>query len=282
MNLTAIAALVVGGLAGFGAFLVIGGAKATGPDLGAALDRLRAADRPARTGLAAAIVTRVRVPSEELRLIGQSPERYAVEKVIFAFTGLLLPVMFSAALGLLGWHLSWYLPTSVSLAMAAGFFFLADVNIRQKAAVAREDFRRAIAVYLSLVALVRYSGAGAVESLERAATVGSGWVFERIRSALAEARYANEAPWERLRELSVELGVPDLGEVGEIMSLAGDQGAQVYQTLLSRASSLRVAMRTKEQQRAAMSTTLMYVPTTILLFVFLILIGYPALGRITG
>jgi hypothetical protein len=30
------------------------------------------------------------------------------------------------------------------------------------------------------------------------------------------------------------------------------------------------------------ATTLMYVPTTILLFVFLILIGYPALGRITG
>jgi hypothetical protein len=263
-------------------FLVVRGTVAARPDLAAALDHLHPVSRAPHRGLAAALADRIRVPVEELRLLGQSTERYVVEKILFAFTGLLVPAMISAALAMLGWGLSWYLPVVVSIAMAIGFFFVADVNIRQKATAAREDFRRAIAVYLSLVALVRYSGAGAVESLERAATIGTGWVFERIRGALAEARYANEAPWNRLRELSIELGVPDLGEVGEIMSLAGDQGAQVYQTLLSRASSLRVAMRTKEQQRAAVATTLMYVPTTILLFVFLILIGYPALGRITG
>ena len=261
---------------------MVRGTVAASPDLAAALDHLHPVIRAPHRGLAAALADRIRVPAEELRLLGQSTERYVVEKILFAFTGLLVPAMVSAALAMLGWGPSWYLPVVVSIATAIGFFFLADVNIRQKATAAREDFRRAIAVYLSLVALVRYSGAGAVESLERAATIGTGWVFERIRGALAEARYANEAPWNRLRELSIELGVPDLGEVGEIMSLAGDQGAQVYQTLLSRASSLRVAMRTKEQQRAAVATTLMYIPTTILLFVFLILIGYPALGRITG
>jgi type II secretion system (T2SS) protein F len=282
MTLTAMAALVIGGVAGLGLFLIVRGGVAASPDLAAALGHLHPAPRVQRRGLAAAAAARIRVPAEELRLIGQSTERYAIEKILFAFAGLLVPAMFSAALALMGMSLSWGVPMVVSIAMSVGFFVLADVNVRQKANAAREDFRRAIAVYLSLVALVRYSGAGAVESLERAALVGTGWVFERIRSALAEARYANEAPWDRLRELSIELGVPDLGEVGEIMSLAGDQGAQVYQTLLSRATSLRVAMRTKEQQRAALSTTLMYIPTTILLFVFLILIGYPALGRITG
>ena len=60
------------------------------------------------------------------------------------------------------------------------------------------------------------------------------------------------------------------------MSLVGDQGAQVYQTLLSRAQSLRVALRTNEQQRAATATTLLYIPTSLLLLVFLVLIGYPA------
>jgi Flp pilus assembly protein TadB len=282
MTFVAIAALLLGGAAGFGVFLIVRGAVAASPDLAAALSHLHPAPRRPRTSFTSALTARVRVPTEELRLIGQSTERYAIEKILFAFAGLLLPVMFSAAITMMGWNVNWYVPTIVSIAAAAGFFVLADINVRQKANTAREDFRRAIAVYLSLVALVRYSGAGAVESLERAAVVGTGWVFDRIRAALAEARYANEAPWDRLRELSRELGVPDLGEVGEIMSLAGDQGAQVYQTLLSRADSLRVAMRTKEQQRAATSTTLMYVPTTILLFAFLVLIGYPALGRITG
>ena len=148
--------------------------------------------------------------------------------------------------------------------------------------MAREEFRRVVATYLTLVGLVRYGGAGAVESLESAARVGDGWVFDRIRAALDDARYANEAPWTRLRQVSVEIGVPDLGDVGDIMGLAGDQGAQVYQTLLSRAQSLRVALRTKEQQRAATATTLLYVPTSLLLLVFLVLIGYPALVRIGG
>lgn len=282
MTFIAMVAIVIGGTAGFGLYLVIRGASAASPDLASALSQLHPAPRPPRTSLVSVLARRFRPPVEELRLIGQSTERFVVEKVVYAFVGLLVPAMCSAMLAIIGVQLNWYVPSVVCLGLAIGFFFLADVNIKQKANAAREDFRRAIAVYLSLVALVRYSGAGAVESLERAALVGTGWVFERIRSALAEARYANEAPWARLRELSVELGVPDLGEVGEIMSLAGDQGAQVYQTLLSRATSLRVALRTREQQRAALSTTLMYVPTTILLFVFLVLIGYPALGRITG
>ena len=87
-------------------------------------------------------------------------------------------------------------------------FFLVDANIRQKAAAAREEFRRAVATYLTLVGLVRYCGAGAVESLEQAARIGDGWVFDRIRDALDDARYANEAPWTRLRQVSVEIGVP--------------------------------------------------------------------------
>ncbi len=281
--------IICGALGGLGLYFIVRGLIPAGPALDSALGRLHppagaatapAPVQPASGGLVALL--RLKPPLPELRLIGQTVERYALEKVAYALVGLLLPALFIAVLSTVGIGIVWYVPTVVSLGCAVGMFFLVDMNIRQRAAAAREEFRRAVATYLTLVGLVRYSGAGAVESLEQAARIGSGWVFDRIRAVLDDARYANEAPWARLRQVSVEIGVPDLGEIGEIMSLVGEQGAQVYQTLLARAQSLRVALRTTEQQRAATATTLLYVPTSLLLLVFLVLIGYPAVSRIAG
>ena len=280
--------IVCGALGGLGVYLVVRGLTPAGPALEPALARLHPPARPVATPRAPAVggglvqLLRLKPPLPELRLIGQSVERYALEKVAYTLFGLLFPPLFGFLFSALGVDLTWYLPTIVGVAAAVDMFFLVDVNIRQRAAAAREEFRRSVATYLTLVGLVRYAGAGAVESLEQAARIGDGWVFERIRAVLDDARYANEAPWTRLRQVSVEIGVPDLGEIGDIMSLVGEQGAQVYQTLISRAQSMRVALRTAEQQRAATATTLMYVPTSMLLLVFLVLIGYPAISRIAG
>jgi tight adherence protein C len=298
MTLSIQIALALGALAGLGLFLVIRGLVPARPALGSALTRLHTPP-PVRMGLGSGsatgavpglsaaiaslpLISLIKPPMAELRLIGQSVDRYLLEKVAYSLFGLISPLLFTMALAAFGTHLAWPIPTVAALGLAVGMFFLVDANIRQKAVAAREEFRRAVATYLMLVGLVRYGGAGAVESLENAAQIGDGWVFDRIRDALADARFANEAPWARLRQVSAEIGVPDLGDVGDIMSLVGDQGAQVYQTLLARAQSLRVALRTKEAQRAATATTLMYVPTSLLLMVFLILVGYPAFSRITG
>jgi tight adherence protein C len=300
MSLSVQIAIVLGSLAGLGLFLIVRGLVPARPALGSALDRLHTAALPGLSvggsgivpaagpgaigsALAASpLLSWIQPPTVELRLIGQSIDRYLIEKIAYTLIGLLLPAMSVLGLGLFGIHVFWVVPTIAALGLAVGMFFLVDTNVRQKADLAREEFRRVVATYLTLVGLVRYGGAGAVESLESAASIGDGWVFERIRDALADARYANEAPWARLRQVSVEIGVPDLGDVGDIMSLVGDQGAQVYETLLARAQSLRVAMRTKEAQRAAAVTTFMYVPTSMLLMVLLVLIGYPAISRIIG
>lgn len=287
MSPLVMAALLFGSAGGLGIYLIVRGLVPAGPALGAAIGRLH--PKPPVPGVRlhsladrTLLLLRVTPPVAELRLIGQSVERYVIEKVGYAFVGLLFPALMSELVGAFGYHLPWVVPTVASIGCAIGMFVLADSSVRQKAAAAREEFRRAVATYLTLVGLVRYAGAGAVESLEQAARIGDGWVFERIQQALEDARYANEAPWTRLREVAAEIGVPDLGEVGDIMSLVGDQGAQVYQTLLSRAQSMRTALRTTEQQRAAVATTLLYIPTSLLLLVFIVLIGYPALSRVMG
>jgi tight adherence protein C len=162
------------------------------------------------------------------------------------------------------------------------FFVLVDVSVRQKADEAREEFTRSVAIYLDLVALQRSASHGPVESLERAAQVGNGWVFARIRDALDAARVAGQPPWNRLSEVARDIGVPELGDVGDIMRLSGEEGAQVYQTLVSRSQSLRVALRSKETDRANTATTLLYIPTSLTVFVLFVLAGYPFLIRLVN
>jgi tight adherence protein C len=293
MNAIMVLALVAGALAGFGLYLIVRGALPAGPALGPALQRLHTpiasagAGKPA-TGddgavarwLAAHLTSFLRPPDRELRLIGRSIERYVFEKVAFTLVGLAFPPIFSLLLAIFGLRLAVAVPLVAAPALAVLFFLLVDVSVKQSAAQAREEFVRAVAVYLDLVALERSAAHGPVESLERAAKVGSGWVFERIREALDGARYANLAPWDGLKQVAADIGVPELGDVGDIMRLSGTEGTQVYQTLVSRAQSLRVALRTREQDRANTATTLLYLPTSMTVFVLFVLAGYPFLIRL--
>lgn len=292
MNALITTAMIFGGITGLGLYLVMRGALPAGPALGPALQRLHttpAAAMPAAGGsdvspigrwVAGRVGGRFRPPARELRLTGQSADRYVVEKLGFPLVGLLFPPVMTFLLAVMGIRLPFVVPLAASLVLAVVFFFLVDVSLKQKAADAREQFVRAVAVYLDLVALERSAAHGPVESLERAARVGSGWVFERIQESLDGAKFAGIPPWDGLAQVAEEIGVPELGDVGDIMRLSGTEGAQVYQTLVSRAQSLRVALRTKEQDRANTATTLLYIPTSLTVLVLFVLAGYPFLIRL--
>ncbi|GAB1646831.1 type II secretion system F family protein [Krasilnikovia sp. MM14-A1259] len=283
-------AMVCGGLAGLGLWVLLSGLLPAGPRLDAALQRLHAQQTAAAdptlgpTGrwIAARFGPRLRPPTRELRLIGKSNERYALEKIGLPLVGVLFVPVMTYLLSVIGLQLPIVVPVAGSLALAVVFFFLVDVMIKQQAAEARDEFIRAVAVYFDLVALERSAAHGPVESLERAAQVGDGWVFRRIQESLDAARFAGIPPWDGLSRVADEIGVPALGDVGDIMRLSGTEGAQVYQTLVSRAQSLRVQLRTKEHDRANTSTTLLYVPTSLTVLILFVLIGYPFLIRLVN
>ena len=117
-----------------------------------------------------------------------------------------------------------------------------DLDLRRRAAAARDELRHAVCVYLELVALERAGDAGTVEALERAATVGDSPAFVRIRDALTRAELAGQPPWTGLAELADAVGVPELGDLADIMRLSGEDGAAVYATLRARAASLRTQL----------------------------------------
>ncbi|MFF0368474.1 type II secretion system F family protein [Micromonospora sp. NPDC005087] len=280
-----LAIAVCGGAAvGLGLFLVVRELVPATPALGPALRRLH---QPAGTGRVAAPASRqldwltglarwLRPPHRQLALIGQTSEQYALSALI----GLAVPTLLGVALFVLGISLPLVVPVLGSLGMALIAGLLAHRSVLAKADAARDEFRQAVCTYLDLVALQLSAAHGPVQSLERAAAVCDGWVFDRIQESLRIAQMQMHAPWDELRDLADKIGIPELGDVGAIMRSSGSEGAQVHETLRSRADSLRDQIRTDNLARAEGVTSKLDIPGALLVFVLLGFVVYPFIARV--
>lgn len=279
---------VLGGAAvGLGVFLVIREALPAAPALGPALRRLHQppgalAHRTARREpeWLSGVARWLRPPTRDLALLGKTPEQYALSMLLSAVIGLLVPPVTGLLLAVGGVALPVPLPVFAGLALAALFALVAHRDVLVKAERARREFSRAIVTYLDLVALQLSAAHGPVQALERAAAVCDGWVYERIREALRMAQLQMHSPWEELRLLSAEIGVPELGDVGAIMQSSGAEGAQVHETLRQRADSLRDQIRTDNLARAEAITGRLDVPGALLVFVLMGFVLYPFVARL--
>jgi hypothetical protein len=283
--------LLLGGVAGFGVALVVAQLVPAAPDLPAALERLTT-QRPPPPGVAAVglqdrlgrallvhstSIPGLRPPRRELAILGLQPHEWLGEKALLAVIGLALPPFLATLLDVLGVGLPWLVPTMASVGLSALFFTLPSVTLRERAAAAREDFARAVGAYVELVALERLAGSGTTQALENASHVGQSWVFERIREELLRSRLSGTAPWRSLSQLAEELGVPELGDFSDIMRLAGEEGAQVYEALRARSRSLRTAMLMRDQARANATSERMVMPVALLALCFALMIATPAM-----
>ena len=223
-----------------------------------------------------------RVPRRELALLQRPAHVHLGEKALLALVGLLFPPLFMIVVGMLGMHLPFALPAVASLGLAALFWMVPDLRIREEAKAARGEFVRALATFIDLVALERASGAGTSQSLENAAKVGDSWVFKRIKAAIDQAEWTGRQPWDGLKDLSEELEIPEVGDLAEIMRLSREQDASVYEQLRARASSMRNALLSEDLARASAAAEQMSVPVSTLALIFLALLGCPAILRVMG
>lgn len=285
VNPLLVIAVVSGAAVGLGAFLLIREALPATPALGPALNRLHQTPAQARnsgggldwlTGLS----RWTKPPHKELALLGKTPEQYTLSLVLSALIGLAIPPVLTAALAVAGVSMPFVLPTAAGLGLAGLFMLVAHRDVLAKAERARREFSQAVCTYLDLVALQMSAAHGPVQSLERAAEVCDGWVFERLREALRIAQMQMHAPWDELRELSERIGVPELGDVGAIVQASGTEGAQVHETLRVRADSLRDQIRTDNLARAEAITSRLDVPGALLVFVLVGFVMYPFMARI--
>ena len=159
-------------------------------------------------------------------------------------------------------------------------FFLPNYNVRDDAKKARAEFSRALGAYIDFVALERNSGAGPRQAMEVAAGVGDSWVFRRLGEELARTRWSGLTPWDALHALALELGLPELDDLADIMRLSGEEGAQIYRSLRARSAGMRSAMLATEKARANEVGEKMSIPMSLLGVIFLAILVAPALLRV--
>ncbi|NMR19224.1 type II secretion system F family protein [Cellulomonas fimi] len=294
--------LLAGALVGVGVTMIVAGAVPTHPDLHAALLRLdpRTADDPRWRARSSADgrgwgpgawvrdrvlprlveVLRLRRYAADLHLLDRRPEDLAARKAGYALLGLAFPTLVTLGLAIAGVRLPAVIPTTVALVLAGVLFVLPDVDLRRQVTAAREAMRRAACVFLELVALERAADAGTTEALDRAAAIGGSREFARIRDALLRAELAGQPAWAGLSDLAETTGVPELGDLADIMRLSGQDGAAVYTTLRARAASLRTQLLTATTAKANAASEHMIVPVALLGVAFMALVGYPAFARL--
>jgi hypothetical protein len=217
-----------------------------------------------------------------LSLVGKSFESYLATKLLLAIFGLLVGPLLLTVLSLGGIQLPFAVPLWAGLALAAVFFFLPDLELKQKVDKRRRDFRHAIGAFLDLVAMNLAGGRGVPEALMSASEIGSGWAMWRIRDALTNARIIGQTPWQALGALGEEVRIDELRDLSAALSLVAEDGAKVRESLATRAASLRRRELAELQGQAGERSQSMLVAQMLLAVAFLIFLVYPAVRTLLG
>lgn len=288
--------VAAGAVTGAGLGLLVVELLPGAPQLGAALAHLQTTAPPARAPIGNGIRGRagrylvdhhqqipgMSIPATDLALIGKSPEAFLFDKVAVALlTALVVPYL--AVMGLIvGLAIPVPFVLIGTLMVAAIFYLAADADVKAKAKRYRVEAEQALTSYLDLVALRRVGEAGITEALESAARMSDGWLFVRLAAALERARDERQSPWQGLRALADELDLPTLRDISDIVSLAGNDGAGIYNALRAKCAQLRTALGNAEAEAAATATVKLTMIGGLLALVLMILIGFPAIVRIMG
>jgi len=211
-----------------------------------------------------------------LSLCGKSFESYLAGKILLALFGLIFAPILAILAGLAGIRFSLVIPVWMGLIVAGIFFFLPDLDLKQKATARRRDFRHAVGSFLDLVAMNLAGGRGVPEALMAAGDIGSGWAMWRIRDALTNARITGQTPWQALGALGEDVGVEELTDLSAALSLVAEDGAKVRESLTARAASLRRREISDLEGKAGQRSQSMLIAQMLLCVGFLLFILYPA------
>jgi tight adherence protein C len=218
----------------------------------------------------------------DLALAEKSFENFLATSVLLAVFGFLIGPILLLLLAVLGVHVSFVIPIWLGLVLAVIFSLLTYVEVKQKAAQRRKDFRHAVGAFLDLVGMNLAGGRGVPEALMAASEIGGGWSMWRIRDALANARITGQTPWQALGALGEEIRVDELRDLAAALSLVAEDGAKVRESLTARAVSLRRRELADLEGQAGERSQSMLVAQMFLVAGFLVFLVFPVVGVLLG
>lgn len=217
----------------------------------------------------------------DLRLVGRSPASVVTRSVGAGLCGLLAGPVIGGVLAALGAGVALTgLPLLVSLGLGGVWAAIPWVALKTEAKSRRRDIVHGLSAFMDLVALSVAAGRGVEMALDRAAASGQGPAFDAIRGSIGRSRNMGESVWTGLGRLGAEMGVSDLEELAASVGLAGEEGAKVRSSLLAKARSLRFRLLSEVQEEASSAGERLAFPVSMLLFGFLLFLGYPAVAQL--
>lgn len=283
--------LSVGALGGLGIALVVIGALSTATPLQALVDNLH---RPRVAGATTgahggqnAIMLLAGRPSPgrdaDLAICERRLAKYAQDRAVFALMFGAVPFVGGLLVSSLGAiNIPAPLLLLVGLLGAASGFAFAVQDLHSDAERKRRNFGHALSSYLELVTILIAGGRGVESALYDAVELGQGDSYRQLRLALAGAQARRVAPWRALGDLGRRLRVPALEELESSMVLAGESGARVRESLVSKAKAMRVKDLNEIESEAQARSETMVLPVVMMFAAFLVLVGYPAMSGLAA
>ena len=142
----------------------------------------------------------------------------------------------------------------IGLALAMTAVALSIKDLRDQAARAREEYTRALSIYLDLVAMSLEAGQGHAQALPAASQIGTGRAFTEIRSSIDLAPSRGITAWQALGQLGERYRIAELISLRASIELAHDDGARVKASLIARAETMRSARLAAAVERANNAT----------------------------
>ena len=228
-----------------------------------------------RIGLVEHAITGMRA---DLRVLRRSPDEQAAVLVTYAVLGFVWAPIVAAGGWLVGFRVPVAVPVWFAAIGAAIGVFTAMRSVKSEAATRRRAFSHALSSFCDICGMCLSAGRGVESSLETAAHTGGGWAFGELQTALRAGYVRGDTPWDALARLGDDADLDDLSELAAALSLAGDQGAAVRDTVASKAKAIRERLTSDAEREAASTTERMGIPATLLLLGFILFLGFPALA----
>lgn len=157
-----------------------------------------------------------------------------------------------------------------------------DLDLKKKATARRVEFSRALTAFITLLGSSISGGGGITTAMNDAASMGDGWVFEKIRDALDTAYLEGTSAWIALDKLGRHLQVTSLIELAGSLTLAGTSGARITETLGARAESSRAKELAEVRSDAEAKSSQLGLPVGLMLLAWALFMGYPAIRGLMG
>ena len=235
--------------------------------------------------LVAYVEERSRVPAEVASWCATADRRLeevVAQMVLGTLCGVLVPFAIVALDIPTGGHLPTVVPVWAGVSFVLAGAVVPVISLRSEARASRRTARAVISSFLDLVTLCLAGGMGIEGALHAAAGVAQDRLSGRLRQTLSSARDRGETPWQALAALGRELRIDELTELSAAVALAGTEGARIRSTLSAKAASIRRHQLSEAEAEANTITERLFLPGMLLLFGFLLFVGYPAVSKILG